>query len=704
MLAAIAVAAAIASAPKHAVFVDVTPAHAVNAFDPLRTLGAGVDSQNNGSVAKIYVPKTIKAMLSSGMGPVSYRLYTELSVQHWHWNPHGSWSDPAGQGYWTGSTKLGTPIRDTYGYRLPHRGFTNDQGNNDDFSRLTDGVVTSYWKSDPYLTSSFTHEDDSLHPQWAIVDMGTRIPIDGVRIHWVDPYAVAYQVQYWTGGDAINDPAHGRWATFPRGTVTGGTGGTVTLRLAKQALSVEFVRIFMTVSSKTCDSHGSGDIRNCVGFATAELEVGAFDGGGSFHDRVTHRADNQQTVTYVSSVDPWHAPSNRVLDQEQAGLDIVFGSGLTRGLPTMVSVSMLYGIPADAAAELVYLEARHDSISYVELGEEPDGQYIVPEDYAALYLQWAHALHAVDPNLKLGGPVFQGVTQDVPTWPNASGDTSWFHRFLAYLKAHGTLGDLSFMSFEHYPFDPCDPSIAQDLLDEPAAIRGIMQTWVRDGLPPGVPMFVTETNFSANSAEVMQDISGGIWLADFEGSFFSAGGAGTFLYQYEPEPLVSSSNCNSWGAWGMFAGDNNNRIKQPTSQYFVAQMLTQAWAQPVDATQTVFPAGANVLTHDGRHLVTAYALKRPDGTWALLLINKNPAYAYTVGIDFHDASTGKHMHFTGTVSTLTFGPAQYQWHSNGPNGYANPDGPPAVGSALGGPNATYVLPAASVTVLRGTIK
>ena len=36
--------------------------------------------------------------------------------------------------------------------------------------------------------------------------------------------------------------------------------------------------------------------------------------------------------------------------------------------------------------------------------------------HATLYLQWATALHKVDPNLKLGGRVFEGVSEDINLW------------------------------------------------------------------------------------------------------------------------------------------------------------------------------------------------------------------------------------------------------------------------------------------------
>ena len=68
---------------------------------------------------------------------------------------------------------------------------------------------------------------------------------------------------------------------------------------------------------------------------------------------------------------------------------------------------------------------------------------LTPEDDAAYYAQFATALHAVDPALKLGGPVFESNAQDVKAWPDANGETSWTKRYLAYLSSHGHLQDLS---------------------------------------------------------------------------------------------------------------------------------------------------------------------------------------------------------------------------------------------------------------------
>ena len=85
----------------------------------------------------------------------------------------------------------------------------------------------------------------------------------------------------------------------------------------------------------------------------------------------------------------------------------------------MVPIAMIYSSPKTQPTRLTYLEKRGYPISYVEMGEEPDGHFMDPEDYAAFYIQFAKALHKVDPKLKLGGPVFTGSNKDIETWPNA---------------------------------------------------------------------------------------------------------------------------------------------------------------------------------------------------------------------------------------------------------------------------------------------
>ena len=176
---------------------------------------------------------------------------------------------------------------------------------------------------------------------------------------------------------------------------------------------------------------------------------------GKFHDVVRHTADRAQSNTFCSSVDPWHEGSVINDHGDQVGFDLFYTSGITRGLPAMIPVAMLYETPENSVAQLQYLKSRGYPISYIEMGEEPDGKHTLPEDYGAFYLQWATALHKWIPNLKLGGPIFEGVNKDIEVWPDARAERRGWARFFDYLREHNRLNDLSFISFEHYPFEPC---------------------------------------------------------------------------------------------------------------------------------------------------------------------------------------------------------------------------------------------------------
>jgi hypothetical protein len=682
----------------YTIAVDANPAHVLNRFSPDVTFGAGVDGVPYHAVPEIYTPSNISQMLGAGFGPVSYRLYTELSVQDWHWNPAGTFSDGGKQGYWTSSAAPGAQIVDTFGYRLPRRGFTHDQGNDDDYSRLDDGDLSTFWKSNPYLTSAYTGDPDGAHPQWVLYDLGKAKTVNAAMIYWGNPYAVQYAVQYWTGDDPIYDPGHGAWVSFPNGVVTNGAGGTVTLSLGNAPQNERYLRIVMTQSSGTCTKPGSTDPRDCVGYAIAEAGFGTLS-NGVFTDLVKHKPDSKQTVTYASSVDPWHQSSDRVRDQEQPGFDIVFQSGVTRGLPATVPIPMMYSTPDNAAAEIRYLEARGYAIARVEMGEEPDGQYVTPEDDAALYTQFADALHAVDPTLQLGGPVFESNSRDVKAWAlTPQGETSWTKRYVAYLTAHNHLADLSFFSFEHYPFGSCTNQTDQaNLLREPGLVSNIISIWRGDDLPAGLPMFITETNYSQKETDAAQEVTGALWYAEMMGSLLSTGANGGFFYEYEPIPLSRSFPCPGRGTYGVLEGNKDYTAQAPLSQYFGAQLLTQSWSVPGNGIHMLYPASAAAINA----WVTAYPLQRPDGLWSVLLVNRDFANPHGVKLRF-DTTSGTDW-FSGSVTQTEFGPAQYAWITNGKQSHPDPDGPQTVTTVPGGRGETYTLPPESLTVLTGAV-
>jgi hypothetical protein len=102
-------------------------------------------------------------------------------------------------------------------------------------------------------------------------------------------------------------------------------------------------------------------------------------------------------------------------------------------------------------------------------------------------------------------------------------------------------------------------------------------------------------------------------------------------------------------------------------------------------------------------LVTVYAALRPDGQWSLMIINKDQENPHPVQIVFHDAENNTDSSFAGSVSAVTFGSAQYQWHPAPDGGMADPDGPAARATIAASSGTVFTLPQASITVLRGSI-
>ena len=701
-------------AEKPLVFSAVVSAdHPVNRLVPTQALGAGVDGHEKGECAEMFTDKNITEMLGVGLGPLTYRLRTELGVEVWHWNPRGTWSDPIHNcGYWTSDSAVGEPIDLSYGYRLPRRGNTIDQANDDGYSRIADDNSNSFWKSNPYLDSHFTGESQDAHPQWIVIDLGAPKFVNAIRIHWGTPYATRYRIDYWQ----CDDPMHMHpdddddWQPFENGKINNARGGSGLVRLTAHPHAVQFVRVLMSRSSHNSEQ-SSDDVRDSLGFAIREIDLGKISKDGQFHDHVRHAADrHRQTIVYASSTDPWHREEDIDYSTEQPGLDFVLRSRLTNKLAVLVPVGVLYDTPENAVAEIQYLVRRNYSLEGVEIGEEPDGQWAVPEDYAALYAGVARGVAELKSPLKIGGPSLQNFEDRLLTWADSSGDRAWMNRFLKYVRGAGVPFD--FFSFEFYPFDDVCADPAPQLLKTPKLLSAMMDSLRKDGVPTNIPWLMTEYGYSVFGGRAEVDIEGALFTADTVGAFLSLGGTKPYLYGYEPNYLQDELKC-SWGNLMMLQlrpkSDQLNRL----SVYYAVQLLTKEWMQPTNEQHEIFPvtitrssapglpAETSTAARAATATITAYAVRRPDKQWALLAINKNPKRAAQLNVQFNIPGANQPLNFFGPVQISQFSRQQYVWNADGSKGYPLRSLPPA--QITRDASSAYELPPYSLSVIRGKI-
>ena len=672
----------------------------VNQFSPEQAFGAVIDGLQRGRVAQSYTPANIAALKQAGLRPIAYNLRSELGIEAWHWSDEGTWSDAAHhQGYWTGSDHPQHPVMTGWGYSLPRRGDTTDQANENGYSRLDDGSTATFWKTNPYLDSAYTHQP--ARPQWAIVSFLAPTAINAARIQWAQPYARRYEVQYWTGIDQYDDA--GRWKPFPHGRITQGTGGDQILRLADTPMRQTYIRFLLQASSHTA-LPGAHDPRDAMGYAIREIGLGTVGPGtggtgGVFHDAMDHSTSGpDQTNIYTSSTDPWHRSSDRDPDAEHPGFDFLYRSGLTNGLPILLNVGALYDTPENTAAQIRFLTARGYPVGKVGIGLEPDGQNIAAEDYAELYMQDAAAIHAVAPHMKLAGPGLQDAVSD--TWLDDTPDHSWTRRFIQALRARHRLGDLDEFTYEHYPFDTACGAIDEKLRTADKALADGIARLRADGVPANVPLSIVEYGMSAFSGQSAVEMPEGLFGADMVANFLTLGGQRTFLLGYGPEALFEPENdCAGYGELMLFGQDAKGQVAWHTPAFWATAMLTQQWAQPGNGTHTLYRAAWHPAKGSLPDAITAYPVRRPDGRVAVLLINRDPAHPHRVRLKVLAQAGKPAVDLPGPYEVTQYGPQQYVWKVDGANGHPTRDNPPAKTVLQGG---TVVLPAYSITVLRAS--
>jgi hypothetical protein len=232
-------------------------------------------------------------------------------------------------------------------------------------------------------------------------------------------------------------------------------------------------------------------------------------------------------------------------------------------------------------------------------------------------------------------------------------------------------------------------------------MKHILQVWRDDGVPKDVPLMVTENHLAANLTGPMTTIFAALWLADNVGSFFEGGGAEFHHSPIQPQDLHET--CLGWASWSNFVADENYNIRGYTSPYWAAHMINLEWVQHRSGTHYMVPSSTDIKDVDGNALVTSYVVRRPDGNWSVMLVNRDENSSEPVRIVFEDSKSARTSSFSGPVTFVTFGSEQYVWINDGPNSHADPDHAPVATTIQANGQTVFSLPKASVTVLRGKL-
>lgn len=105
---------------------------------------------------------------------------------------------------------------------------------------------------------------------------------------------------------------------------------------------------------------------------------------------------------------------------------------------------------------------------------------------------------------------------------------------------------------------------------EPNYVNHVVQAWKDNGLPPGLPFYMTEGNDLGEGGA--GSVKSALWLADYVGSMMTAGASGTYYFHYIASPGKRG---------GFLPIDANNHVMSYTPQYLATEVITnQGWKYP----------------------------------------------------------------------------------------------------------------------------
>ncbi|MBN1758874.1 MAG: hypothetical protein JW863_11180 [Chitinispirillaceae bacterium] len=478
----------------------------------------------------------------------------------YHWNGRGT-ADSTGIWH-PDSTSDSTGFLSTNLYC----GTTSSNWGTERYSRVVDGDTASFWWSDPLITT----KDPYVYLSWT-----ANKTIDSVVIFWGERFSRSYEVQVWEGTVSYPGP-HGmsesQWITVH--TDTAGEGGVSTVTF--EAVSTRALRV---ISREGFD-----------GSDVQIREIYAFGDGTQVS--VNDTLYSKQTWTYALSTHPGMIP----LRSYTWNFATFMNYCDTLGYPAIPVICVNYGTgtPEEAAAWVHYANiVKKHGIRYWQIGNEMDGTWeiggpVSAFTYAEKYIRYAKAMKAVDPDIKLLGPVASGLS-------NLSGEydgRTWLEAVLFKIGEAEKEDEVTYLDgidFHSYPYWTSSKINIQNMLlssDYVYDESDSMLAWIDRYLynPDSTMVMMSEFNASVMMSSTLKQAVNGIVNANL-----NAGLAYKFGYRamsviwdsFEAGGVGADNTHGSLSLFNDFPTTLKASMKYPPSSVFWGNfMVTNVWLDP----------------------------------------------------------------------------------------------------------------------------
>lgn len=363
------------------------------------------------------------------------------------------------------------------------------------------------------------------------------------------------------------------------------------------------------------------------------------------------------------------------------GFDAFMGTVRAAGAQPIITANYGSGTPEEAASWVRYANVTKGyAAKYWEIGNEVygNGHYgakwetdhhasLSPTTYANYVVQYAAAMKAVDPTIKIGA-----VLTTPGSWPDGivgPGDSADWNNTV--LSIAGT--KIDYVIVHHYPIS----SSQADLLAKPqaeipgmaAALRSLINRYAGSNAP-NVGIAVTEANVDAYK----NTSPNGLFAPD---EYLTWMENGAFTVDWwnlhngtDCSKVTTVEGATDYDDGGILSSGASCEppLNTPFAPYYGTQMITKLGA----------PGDRLVQAGSSTPLISAHAVRRANGDVNVMLINKDPRNDTTV-----------------TLSYAGFSPA-----TSTPTVYSYLKNATSIGSATTGSATSQTVPAYSVVVVQ----